>query len=71
LISGCGRVNAKKSGGFFTVASVFGKLVAEGADADLEQFGSLRAVAICALEGFEDGAFFKLVEWHNIRAQGW
>ena len=59
-------VNAKNSGCFLVVATVFGELVAEGADADLEEFGGLGAVAVCALEGFEDGAFFEFVEWHDL-----
>ena len=49
----------KNSGRFLAVATVFGELVAKGADTDLEQLGGLGAVAVCALEGFEDGAFFK------------
>ena len=58
----------KKLGCFLVVAPVFGELVAEGADADLEEFGGLGAIAVCALEGFEDGSFFEFVEWHDFGA---
>ena len=70
LASARDGVNAKKSGCFLVVASVFGELVAEGADADLEELGGLRAIAVCALEGFEDGSFFEFVEWHDFGTRG-
>ena len=57
----------KNSGRFLAVATVFGKLVAKGANADLEELGGLGAVAVCALEGFEDSAFFEFMKGHDLR----
>jgi len=70
LASARGWCQCQKSGCFLVVATVFGKLVAEGADADLEEFGGLRAIAVCALEGFEDSSFFEFVEWHDFGTRG-
>ena len=60
-------VNPKKFlSGHLGLASVFRKLVAKGADADLEEFSGLGAVAIGALEGFENGTLLEFVERHDI-----
>ncbi len=61
-----GRQFKKILSGFLALATVFREFVAEGADADLEEFGGLGAIAVCAFEGFEDGAFFELMEWHDF-----
>jgi hypothetical protein len=62
-----GRRQFKKTlSGFLALATVFREFVAEGADADLKELGGLRAIAVCALEGFEDGSFFEFVEWHDF-----
>ncbi len=61
-----GRQFKKTLSGFLALATVFRELVAERADADLEEFGGLCAVAICALKCFEDGSFFEFVEWHDF-----
>lgn len=63
-------VKSKKSGRFLAVAPVFGEFVAEGADADLEEFRSLGAVAVCAIEGFENGSLFEFVKGHDLRIRG-